>query len=68
MKPLLFGKTVFRICAGFAALSFMAVNPLLAQAEAAPDTVLLLNQDQVFSISKETPFYEAACKRAMKVL
>ena len=59
MKPLLFGKTVFRICAGFASLSFMAVNPLLAQAEAAPDTVLLLNQDQVFSISKETPFYDA---------
>ena len=32
---------------------------MLAQAEAAPDTVLLLNQDQVFSISKETPFYDA---------
>ena len=59
MKPLFSGKTVFRICASFAALSFMAVNPLPAQTAAAPDTVLLLNQNQVFSITKETPFYDA---------
>ncbi len=59
MKPLFSGKTVFRICASFAALSFMAVNPLPAQTAAAPDTVLLLNQNQVFSIAKETPFYDA---------
>lgn len=37
----------------------MAVNPLPAQTAAAPDTVLLLNQNQVFSITKETPFYDA---------
>ena len=30
-----------------------------AQTAAAPDTVLLLNQNQVFSITKETPFYDA---------
>ncbi len=30
-----------------------------AQTAAAPDTVLLLNQNQVFSIAKETPFYDA---------